>query len=227
LVEDHPGTWLTVLYLALTSVGLVYTFAYYKRFGVNVLDYADTRDFLLAALREPLAIALALLPALGIFVIVRAHRALLRYSARYRAYYERRDARNERRYYRHLGGRAQYFDVGNTALVVSYAALFTLFYGANGARRVKRGEETRVRVAVVAGDLAAPAGRGPMLVGTTARYVFLYVPEQDSTYVVPAENVALLAIKARRERERTDRGLDHLRAHVRSWKPGAPPAHEP
>ena len=216
LVEDHPGTWLTVLYLGLTGVGLVYTLAYYARFRVNVLDYADTSDFLLAALREPLAIGLALLPALGIFLIVRAHRMLLPRSAGYRVRFERREAKNERRYYRHFaGGRTQYLDVSNTMLVVTYAVLFTLFYGASSARRVKRGEGARVRVVLVEGSVAAPAAPAPMLVGTTARFVFLYVPEQDSTYVVPAENVALLAIKARRERARTDRGLSHLRAHVR------------
>lgn len=120
LVQDHPGTLLTVLYLVLTSVGLVYTFAYYARFHVNVLDYADTSDFLLAALREPLAIVLALLPTLAI--------------------------------------------------------------------------------------------------------LFLHVPEQDSTYVVPTENGALIAIKARRERK--ERRVQHLLEHLRPRRAGAPPLHD-
>lgn len=226
LVQDHPGALLTVLYLVLTSVGLVYTYAYYARFRVNVLDYADTSDFLLAALREPLAILLALLPALAILVIVRVHRVVLPRSARYQAFFERREAVNERRYYRHLGGRARYLDVSNTLLVVSYAGLFTLFYGRGSARRVKQGDGTRVRVVLVAGDAAihTAGARAPMLVGTTARYVFLYVPEQDSTYVVPTENVALIAIEARRERR--EGSVQHLLEHLRPRRAGAPPLHD-
>jgi hypothetical protein len=214
-----------MLYLLLTAVGLTYAFAYYARFHVNVLDYAETSDFLLAALREPLAIALALLPALGIYLIVRVHRLAMRRWSGYRGFIERREVKNERRYYRHFGGRAQYYDVSNTALVLTYAVLFTLFYGMNSARRVKRGEGTRVRVALASGVDAAVHGGGhdPMLVGTTARYVFLYFPDQDSTYVVPADNVALMAIEARRER--AEGPFEHLLAHLRPRAPGAPSLH--
>jgi hypothetical protein len=199
-LQDHPGTWLTFLYLALTAIGLTYAFAYHAPFRINFLDYAETSDFLLAALREPVAIILSLLPALAIWVAIRLHRIAEPRVPAYRRYVARREAKYERRQYRYAGGRAQYWDLANTMLVVIYAVVFTLYYGLHHGRRLLDGGGRRVRVQLVTGALGTSPDKPPVLVGSTARYLFLYSPEQDSTYAVSADNVAFLALKPRPRR---------------------------
>jgi hypothetical protein len=197
-LQDHPGTWLTFLYLTLTAIGLTHAFAYHAPFRINFLDYAETSDFLLAALREPRAIALSLLPALIIWLVIRAHRFVHPRSAFYQRYVARREAKYERTYYRALGGRERYWDFMNTALVALYAVSFTMFNGLHEGRLAKTGTAKRVRVQLVTGDERMSAGDSTLfLVGTTTRYLFLYHRGQDSTYVVPSENVAYLAFRPR------------------------------
>jgi hypothetical protein len=210
-LQDHPGTWLTFLYLALTAIGLTHAFAYHAPFRINFLDYAETSDFLLAALREPRAIILSLLPAIIIWIVIRAHRFAEPRVAAYRRYMARREATYERRYYRHFGGRARYWDFSNTALVTSYAIVFTMLNGLHEGRQAKAGAAKRVRVQLVSDGEAGPApgAATALLVGTTTRYLFLYRPEQDSTYVVPTDNVAFVAFKPRPMREWL---------HVRLWR---------
>ena len=60
LLREQPALFLSLGYVFLTFVGMVYEWLLFQRFGVNVLDYADVGDFLLAAVREPTVVALCL-----------------------------------------------------------------------------------------------------------------------------------------------------------------------
>lgn len=62
LAEEHLGLMLTLSYLLLTLVGLSYEFWFFKYFRITIVEYVETSDFLLAAIREPLVIVLAVLP---------------------------------------------------------------------------------------------------------------------------------------------------------------------
>jgi hypothetical protein len=42
----------SLLYLQVTTVGVIYSWALFRHFGVNVFDYAETNDFLLAAFKN-------------------------------------------------------------------------------------------------------------------------------------------------------------------------------
>jgi len=51
--REHPAIVGTLLYLQVTTVGVIYSWALFRRFGINVFDYAEANDFLLAAFKEP------------------------------------------------------------------------------------------------------------------------------------------------------------------------------
>ena len=70
LFREHTTLSLTVLYLFLTVIGAIHEFFLYARFKVNILQFADPLDFLLAAIRQPLVVVFCLLP------LPRAHRSL-------------------------------------------------------------------------------------------------------------------------------------------------------
>jgi hypothetical protein len=48
--REHPAVLVSALYVAASVVGMFYSWAYLRRFGINVFNYAQISDFLLASL---------------------------------------------------------------------------------------------------------------------------------------------------------------------------------
>ncbi|MDH3908826.1 MAG: hypothetical protein OEU83_07330, partial [Gammaproteobacteria bacterium] len=59
--REHPAVLVSALYVAASVVGMFYSWAYLRRFGINVFNYAQISDFLLASLREPFTWVLVIL----------------------------------------------------------------------------------------------------------------------------------------------------------------------
>jgi len=56
---QHPALILSLAYLYVSALGMAYASALYSAFGINILDFAETTDFLLAALHQPVALILS------------------------------------------------------------------------------------------------------------------------------------------------------------------------
>jgi hypothetical protein len=196
LLARHPGGLVTGVYLALTAIGVAYGFFYYIQFRVNMLDYAQTGDFLVAALREPVAIFYSTLPIPLLWLGARFRRWVRRKSPWYDAY----SLRYERKW--KVGPR--YWDVVNTLLVAMYALLFVIKYAEHEAGVMRQGTRKQVRVRLLsdAGSPLAASGRTATLIGSTSAYLFLYDRAGDSTYVVPVSNVAHVAVRSTPRRRR-------------------------
>ncbi len=54
-LKDHWALLASVGYLYLTVVGMALSWSLYQRYGINVFEFAELNDFLLASFREPLA----------------------------------------------------------------------------------------------------------------------------------------------------------------------------
>lgn len=62
----NPTVVLSLLYLYVTAIGMLYSAVLYGRFGINVFDYSEIGDFLLAAFKNPVAfLSGGLLAAVG------------------------------------------------------------------------------------------------------------------------------------------------------------------
>jgi hypothetical protein len=189
ILDQHPGVVLTAAYLLLTAVGITFEFWLFQRFGINVLDYSETSDFLMAVIREPLVIVLSVLPLPVLWLYLRANRWLRARSARYDAYF----ARYEGGAWSRDGRRFTY-----PLFVVIYFLLFILQYTEYVADRLKAGIGKEVRVELASGP-PIPPGRS-LLLGTTGRFVFLYYPVEGATRVIPVENVAQITVTPPRRR---------------------------
>jgi hypothetical protein len=55
--RDHPTLVLSLLYLYATAMGIVYSFRLYRSFGINIFDYSEIADFLLAAFKNEWVLA--------------------------------------------------------------------------------------------------------------------------------------------------------------------------
>ncbi len=217
LVAQHPGLALTLGYVGLTAIGMMYDIWYFIRFRVAILNYAETADFLLAALREPLVVMLSLVTVPVFKIFMRTGRWLRKRSKKMQAMQRRYEASSWYLPYRSSIG---------PFFVFIYAVLFTAWYSEWTSNRVMAGRGRRVQAEfsaaaspALAAALAAEADSGararasaaaladprPMLVGTTGKYVFLYYLRDRSTHIVPLEALERLVIVPRSREPKVSR----------------------
>ena len=185
---NHPGLLITASYLIITAIGLVYDARVYTEFRINIAEYAETSDFLLAAARAPLIILLSLLPLPFLLALSWFDRWWRRRSPRYAAL--------SRRSEQAMGGERRARLLSRGFFVVTYAVMFTTLYAERVAKDIKRGQGRRVEVELVNGP--SRTDELPILLGTTAKFVFLYYPVARRTHVVPADNIARIVVNSTR-----------------------------
>jgi hypothetical protein len=193
IAREHPTLLLTLGYLALTAVGLVYDAWLYAYFRINVVEYSETSDFLLAAVRTPLVIILSILPVLILWTITRVRRRARKMFPRYDKFSKRYegtvwDMENPR-----IGG-----PIG-VVFVVIYAILFTQLYALRVADNIKAGRGRVVRVEMIVPG-TVPTTDTTLLIGTTGKFVFLYDARANQTRIIPFENVSSISVVAKRKR---------------------------
>jgi hypothetical protein len=188
LMDDHPALLLTAGYLILTIVGLIYEFWLFLSFRINIVDWAETTDFLLAAVRTPLVIVLSLVPLPLAIALDRFGKRLRARYPRYRAYQEKQE--------RLLGVKPHHRVFYSGAFVFTYAVLFTQLYAFRVSKQIRAGKGKIVRVQPV-GSPEGSAIQG-VLIGTTSKYLFLWDTNRTMTRILPVENVAQVLVPRRR-----------------------------
>ncbi len=58
MIRDHPSLLLTLVYLLVSAIGIIYSYFFYREFGINIVKFVDLSDFLLASIQEPISIAI-------------------------------------------------------------------------------------------------------------------------------------------------------------------------
>jgi hypothetical protein len=193
---EHPTLMLTLAYLGLTFVGMLHDLWFYHFFRINILDFSDTSDFLLAAIRNPLVIILALAP-IGILLVFQQLRA----SARKKSdWYDKYADKYSRSRWNSVFWRVLIY----SWFVIVYAAFFAELYAGREANRIKKGIGRRVTY--VRSD-GVRTDENPILLGTTARYVFFYSPATKTTEIVPVDALTALRVDSRRRKEREQDSL--------------------
>ncbi len=185
----HLGTGLTVGYLALIAIGMFHTFAFYRRFGVNILDFAEPSDFLLAPVRDPLVMVATVIPVLFIWAYFAAiervggrNRMRRRAAGIPIAWWETKE--ENLAMLRRVGPWAR----AATGLTRIWAS--GLWYQLYVSNQIMLGRGFKVSVETTANTTEAGTDRRPlMLIGTTARFVFLFRTDDWRTVILPAENI--------------------------------------
>ncbi|NNF14492.1 MAG: hypothetical protein HKN72_14785 [Gemmatimonadetes bacterium] len=180
--REHPGLLLSGGYLAATGVGMLSSWTYYSRFGIDIFAYAQLSDFLIAAVRNPMA-TLAILVAIPAVWLVMVS-----------------DAWFDRRYswyrYLYLTDGLRRMSRSTPALVIYfilYAFIFAVLYSGRMEDRVRNGAAPRVQVQLQSGTYQGRDGSQPFaayLLGSTASFVFLYDAGSAEVTAVPLENLA-------------------------------------
>lgn len=189
LLADHLGTGLTLSYLALVAIGMFHSVLGYRHFGINILDYAEASDFLLAPFRDPMVMVVTVLPA----VLAQAYlRFFDRYSTRVR---ERRRAAGKARAWWESSDATLARTKPFLPLLAVGLAMFWVFVSADAYQRIlavqaMRGEGHNVIVELTNGTRDGGTARRPLvMVGATSRYFIFFRTSEWQTEVVPTDNV--------------------------------------
>jgi hypothetical protein len=171
-LAEHPALLVSGIYFAASLIGLVYSWAFLRAFGINVFRYAEISDFLLASLKEPFTWLLAILAViLIIFDNAMSLRIQRRGPSRFFRWYG-----SER--YRQVNYLASAFLV--VVLLLSYATV--------KERGIRDGEGEIVSVHLT--DASPP--KQLVMLGTTARFVFLYDPVAERVDIHPNESILMI-----------------------------------
>lgn len=181
------GTALTLGYVLLSIVGVVFETLLLRAFGTSFLTYAEPEDFLMAGLRHPIVLAFVGLSVALLGVVVWFVRVGSRLSKAYAAWRDRTGSFAVVQFLRRV---APYLLVGY------YFFHFTQFYASHVAAAIRAGEEPRVRVEFPGDGANGGAQVEGYVVATTGRYVFLWQPDGRQMHVIPVTSLRRLVQSA-------------------------------
>lgn len=168
-LREHPALLVSALYVASSAIGMFYSWIYLRHFGINVFNYAQLSDFLLASLKEPLTWGLVVLAVL----LVQSDNAMSR----------RVERKGPSRWFRWYGSPRYRLvnNLGATILVLGFIYIF-----ASEKARDTLDSEGKIVDVVFAEDGAVTSA---LLLGTTGQFVFLFDAGNAHVGIHPFENI--------------------------------------
>lgn len=176
LLREHPALILSVIYVAASTIGMVYSWDLLRQFGINVFHYAQIGDFLLASLKEPFTWLLVVLP---IFFVMLDNASSRRH--------QRKGKLKWLRWY----GTEAYRNV-NYLVLISLIVLFLHVYAIGQAEKIRAGAGKVVEVLLA----DESPERSATLLGTTGQFIFLFDPATRRVDIHPNENVQTISFLA-------------------------------
>lgn len=177
--SEHPTMLLTLCYFIITTIGVLYSYYFYKEFGINILKFADLSDFLLASILEPLSIIVfAVLVISSLFFYWLDFVTRKRFPS-YGRFLEKKFM-------------SKYSDPIGFVLLVSFLT-FTLIktLAIDNSNEIKQTGGDEFWVKMVDQEESVVETRLTVL-GSSSRYAFFFEPTQSASLVIPVENVAFM-----------------------------------
>ena len=176
IFREHPALLVSALYVAASVVGMFYSWVYLRNFGINVFNYAQISDFLLASLKEPFTWGWV---ALAVVLIMLDN-----------AYSRRVGGRNPARWLRWYGS-PRYRLVNNFAAMI-LVGIFIFTYASGRADDTMNGKGKLVDVSFADDE----ADQTLTLLGTTGQFIFLYDVDIRRVQVHPLEAIHAISFQA-------------------------------
>ena len=176
IFREHPALLVSAFYVAASFIGMFYSWVYLRGFGINVFNYAQLSDFLLASLKEPFTWALVFLAAALVYIDNASSRRL-----------ERRGPSKWFGWY----GSPRYRFVNNFAAIIM-VLIFIFSYASNQARHTREGDIKLVDVTFEESGVVTTSA----LLGTTGQFVFLYDVGANRVVIHPIESIHSISFQA-------------------------------
>ena len=174
--REHPALLVSAFYVAASVIGMFYAWSYLRHFDVNVFNYSQISDFLVASLKEPFTWALVIF-AVSLIMLDNAS--------------SRRVERNKSGGWFRWYGSARYRFVNNYVAIIM-VLLFIYLYADYKAENTRAGEGKFVDVTYADGGTATSR----VLLGTTGQFVFLYDHTYERVDIHPLESIHSISFQA-------------------------------
>jgi uncharacterized membrane protein len=175
LLRQHPALLVSALYIASSIIGMFYSWAFLRRFGINVFNYAQISDFLLASLKEPFTWGLVVLAVVLVMLDNASSRRVEKKSpSKMWAWY----------------GSPRYRLINNFAAIYM-VLLFIYTFATLQARDTRDGEGKIVDILFADNGAATSA----ILLGTTGQFVFLFDDQTERVDIHPIENIHSISFR--------------------------------
>ena len=169
LLRQHPALLVSAVYVSASVIGMLFSWDFFRLFGINVFNYAQIGDFLLASLKEPITWVIVIVSVLLTTVDNMMSRRVGRSG--------------KRRFLKWYGSKR--YRLLNYIGAVVLIVIFTHLYALAKKDRVLAGGGRMVNVQLT----ESTAKNQVVLLGTTGSFIFLYDPLLQEVAVHPHENV--------------------------------------
>ncbi|MCQ3831164.1 hypothetical protein HXX02_17155 [Microbulbifer elongatus] len=175
-LREHWALAASLGYLYLTSIGMIQSGILFSRYEINIFEFSEINDFLLAAFREPVALiaGFAVLGYVGVAFSILYKRRGSPFSSGSL-----------------FKSKAMKFNIVISALCmpILVQVLFSDF--------INRNYERSVTVELRRGSLPGikDANKPDLfLIGTSENFVFVHEKKMDKTFIIPRSNLVAVAL---------------------------------
>ena len=175
---------LTLSYVALVAIGIIFNSAYYLFFRINIIQYSDISDFLLAPFRDPFI----LIFTIGTIVF-------LHYNNIFDNWLEENHPKIHQSFYMGLDKekfQQWYASKGMVLAIISYTCLVSGFYGIFQFNKVKKGKRDYTHV-IMKDNKFEPTDT-LYFIGKNNGFVFLYNKNKQQTNAIPMSDVLRIEV---------------------------------
>lgn len=183
-LREHPALLGSLVYVQITSIGIIYSWALYRSFDINIFDFAQANDFLLAGLEEPFAFVMSVITV--ILFGVEAWYFL--------SYRPRRESRPPSALLKAL------FPWMFVLVAVVYTIVPAYLYAKWDASSIQQGKAVHVTVRYkIEGQSREKTSQKAefSLIGTSEKFAFLYDETTRRTLAVSLSDVQLISFPSK------------------------------
>jgi len=186
LVVKEFQTFLSVFYLLLVGIGMLFSYSKYSEFGINIFQYSDVFDFLLTPFRD---ITIFLLSFFTIFIVYLAYQINLFVKKKFPKYYNSKFR---------IGLMKSKPILSMSILFILYLFIFSGKYGKSSKRRILANPEI---IEVTLNNGETKTGN---LIGKNNGYIFLLENKDVNIYPISSSisNIKIVLKKKETETEK-------------------------
>ncbi len=191
--QKEPGHALTFGYILLIVIGLLFDFSYYNALKINVIQFVELDDLLLAPIQD----ALVLITVLGFCLFLYG---LIEWDI----WWRKTNPESYLRYNKWSGNKDPFSEkairtrsVLFPLMFIAYVILGAMLYGVIKAKKVKKGNADKVRLTIkdMPVDSVANKNKPIFFIGKTKSFVFVYDTATKQTSIINIGEIQKIAFE--------------------------------
>jgi hypothetical protein len=171
---------LSLSYIAMIAIGMIFNTLFYRCFHLNIIEYSDISDFLLAPFRDPFILVFTIGTCIFIYLAMQYDEWV---EQKYPTFYK----------WMHFGMSVKFIREwyhsknGTIMIALIYIFIAADIYGKLKYKSILNGENNHIHITLKDNKLEAIDTL--LFIGKTNGYIFIFNKNKKSTLVVPMNDV--------------------------------------